>query len=157
MRDEIAGCDKRGKDLATAVSETNRRVLHPVHAILLASILPLLLGALLSDWAYYRSYQVQWTNFASWLNAGALVFAGTALLWAVIDFFRADVTRGRHDVLYLIVLLTTFVLGFINALVHAKDAWAVMPAGFVLSILVFLLALASVWLGFSGQRGSAAR
>ena len=143
--------------MATASFETSRRVIHPVHAILLASILPLFLGGLLSDWAYYRSYQLQWSNFASWLNAGALLFAGAALLWAVIDFFRADIARGRRDALYLLVLLTTFVLGFINALVHAKDAWAVMPAGLVLSILVFLLALASVWLGFSGQRGSAAR
>ena len=143
--------------MATAVSETNRRVIHPVHAILLASILPLFLGALLSDWAYYRSYQVQWSNFASWLNAGALVFAGAASLWAVIDFFRADVARGRLDALYLLVVLMTFVLGFINALVHAKDAWAVMPAGLLLSTLVFLLALASVGLGFSGKRGSEAR
>lgn len=143
--------------MATASSATSRRVIHPVHAILLASILPLFFGALLSDWAYYSSYQMQWSNFASWLNAGALLFAGSALLWAVIDFFRADVVRGRLDALYLLVLLATFVLGFINALVHAKDAWAVMPEGLVLSILVFLLALASVWLGFSGQRGSAAR
>ena len=143
--------------MATASSTISPRVIHPVHAILLASILPLFLGGLLSDWAYYRSYQLQWSNFASWLNAGALLFAGAALLWAVIDFFRADVVRSRLDALYLLVLLATFVLGFINALVHAKDAWAVMPAGLVLSILVFLLALASVWLGFSGQRGRVAR
>jgi uncharacterized membrane protein len=143
--------------LAFASSATSRRIIHPVHAILLASTLPLFLGALFSDWAYYRSFEMQWSNFASWLNAGALLFAGAALLWAVIDFFRADVARGRLDALYLLVLLTTFVLGFIDALIHAKDAWAVMPEGLVLSILVFLLALASVWLGFLGQRGSAAR
>jgi len=125
--------------------------------VLLASILPLLLGALLSDWAYSRSYQVQWINFASWLNAGALVFAGAALLWAVLDFFRADVAKCRGGALYLLVLLSTFVLGFVNALIHAKDAWAAMPAGLILSALVFLLALASVWLGFSGHRRSAAR
>ncbi len=143
--------------MATTSSATGRRVIHPVHAILLASIVPLFLGVLLSDWAYYRSYQVHWSHFASWLNVGALVFAGAALLWAVIDFFRADIARSGRDALYLMALLTTFVLGFINALVHAKDAWAVMPEGLVLSILVFLLALASVWIGFSGQRGSEAR
>lgn len=148
---------QRGKDLATAFSGSNRRTIHPVHAVLLASIVPLFLGALLSDWAYYRSYQLQWSNFAAWLIAGALVFAGAALAWTVIDFFRADVGRGRRNALYLVALLTTFVLGFINALVHAKDAWAVMPLGLVLSVFVFLLALATVWLGFSGQRGSAAQ
>ncbi len=156
-RERIAGCNKRGEALAHAFSGPDRRVIHPVHAVLLASTLPLLLGALLSDWAYSRSYQVQWTNFASWLNAGALVFAGAALLWAVLDFFRADVARGRVGALYLLVLLTTFVLGLINALVHAKDGWATMPAGLILSVLVFVLALVATWLGFSTLRARATR
>lgn len=135
----------------------NRRVLHPIHAVLLASSLPLFFGALLSDWAYSSTWEIQWSNFASWLIAGALVFVGFALLWAVIDFFRSDVRRDRLGALYLLVLLTTFVLGFINALVHAKDAAATMPAGLVLSVLVFLLTLVAVWLGFSTLRSGAAR
>lgn len=138
-------------------SVTHRRVLHPVHAVLLASTLPLFLGALLSDWAYSSTYQVQWINFAAWLIAGALVFAGLALAWAAIDFFRSDVKREPRGALYLLVLLTTFILGFINALVHGKDAWATMPEGLVLSVLVFLLAVAAVWLGFSNLRREGGR
>lgn len=140
-----------------ASTAQRRRVLHPFHGVLLASTLPLFLGALLSDWAYHSTFEVQWINFASWLIAGALVFAGFALLWATVDFFRRDVARDRTSALYLLVLLTTFILGFINALVHAKDAWATMPAGLILSVLVFLLALASVWLGFSSLRSGADR
>lgn len=125
--------------------------------MLLASSLPLFVGALLSDWAYSSTWEIQWSNFASWLIAGALVFVGFALLWAVIDFFRSDVRRDSLGALYLLVLLTTFVLGFINALIHAKDAAATMPAGLVLSVLVFLLTLVAVWLGFSTLRSGAAR
>ena len=132
-------------------------MIHPVHAVLLASALPLLLGALLSDWAYSATFVIQWINFAAWLNAGAMVFLGAALLWAVVDFLRADVSRDRRSALYLLVLLATFVLGFITALIHAKDAWATMPAGLVLSLIVFVLALASVWLGFSTLRSGASR
>lgn len=132
-------------------------MIHPVHAVLLASALPLLLGALLSDWAYSATFVIQWINFAAWLNAGAMVFLGAALLWAVVDFLRADVSRDRRSALYLLVLLATFILGFITALVHAKDAWATMPAGLVLSLIVFVLALASVWLGFSTLRSGASR
>ena len=128
------------------------RVIHPVHAVLLGSSLPLFLAALLSDWAYSSTYEVQWINFAAWLIAGALVLAGFALLWAVIDFFRSDVGRDRRSALYLLVLLTTFILGFINALVHGKDAWATMPEGLILSLLTVLLAAVSVWLGFSTLR-----
>lgn len=132
-------------------------VIHPVHAVLLAATLPLFLGALIADWAYSTNYQVQWINFAAWLNAGAMVFAGAALLWAVVDFFRADRRRDRRAALYLLVLIATFVIGFITALIHAKDAWATMPTGLVLSLITFALALASVWLGFSTLRSGAAR
>lgn len=140
-----------------ATASARRRVIHPVHAVLLASSLPLFLGALLSDWAYSNTDEVQWINFAAWLNAGAMVFAGLALAWAVIDFFRSDVARDRLSALYLLALITTFVVGFITALIHAKDAWATMPAGLILSVITFLLALAVVWLGFSTLRSGAAR
>ena len=143
--------------MATITHEPARRIIHPVHAILLASSLPLFLGALLSDWAYASTYQIQWLNFASWLIAGALIFAGAALLWAAIDFFRADVARDRAGALSLLVLLTTVVLAFINTLVHAKDAAASMPAGLILSVVILILALFATWLGFSTFRAGAAR
>ena len=125
---------------------------HPVHAVLVSSALPLFLGALLSDWAYSSTYEIQWTNFASWLIAGALVFVGLALVWAVIDSLRADVDRRHDRWIHVGLLAVTFVVGFVNALVHAKDGWAAMPAGLILSIVTFLLALAAVWTGFSSHR-----
>ena len=51
-----------------------------------------------------------------------------------------------------LLLLATFVLGFINSLVHAKDVWAAMPAGLVLSLIVAVLAIAATWIGFSSLR-----
>lgn len=131
--------------------------LHPGHAVLLASTLPLFLGALLSDWGYSSTKVIQYANFAAWLIAGALVFAGFALVWAVIEVLRTDVTSHRTWTLYLLVLAATFVLGFINALVHAKDAWAAMPAGLILSIIIFFLSLAAVWIGFSTIRSGDAQ
>ena len=125
---------------------------HPVQAVLLASMLPLFLGALLSDWAYSSTYEIQWTNFASGLIAGGLVFAGLALVWALVGLFRADVRRGGSAWLAFGLLLATFVVGFINALVHAKDAWAAMPAGFILSGVVLVLAVAAIWTAFLGWR-----
>ncbi|HEX2541432.1 MAG TPA: DUF2231 domain-containing protein [Caldimonas sp.] len=123
-----------------------------MHAVLAFSALPLFLGALLSDWAYASSYEVQWTNFASWLIAGGLVFAGLALLWAAVDVLRSRATRRRRSGLYLLLLLASFVLGFVNALVHAKDGWAAMPSGLVLSIVVLLLAGAASVIGLTGVR-----
>ncbi|GAB3304111.1 membrane protein [Luteimonas notoginsengisoli] len=127
------------------------RAIHPFHAFLLAASVPLFLGALLSDITYARSYQIQWSNFASWLLAGALVFAGCALLWAVIELFRGE-RRGGRPLLDALLLLATWVLGFIDALVHARDAWAIMPAAVVLSVIVTVLACAATWVGLSRFR-----
>ena len=76
--------------MASIVDRAHPRAIHPFHAAMLAGSLPLFLGALLSDYAYWTSYQIEWSNFASWLLAGALVFAAVALLCAVIDLFRGS-------------------------------------------------------------------
>ncbi len=123
-----------------------------MHAVLAFSTVPLFLGALLSDWAYAETAQVQWTNFASWLIAGALVFTGIALLLALVDALGAGLHRLRGSGLYLLLLMVTFVLGFTNALVHARDAWAAMPAAPVLSVMVLLVALAASGVGLAGVR-----
>ena len=101
-----------------------------MHVVLVFSALPLVLGALLSNWAYAASEQVQWTNFASWLMAGGLVFVGLALVWALVDLLRRRGARDRRGRLYLLALAVGFAVGFVNALVHEKDAWAAMPAAF---------------------------
>lgn len=132
-------------------THTARMTLHPMHAVLLASTLPLFLGALLSDIAYYQSYQIQWSNFASWLIAGGLVFAGLALLCAIIGLFHAE-GRGDRGAIYIVLLLATWIMGFINALIHARDAWATMPLGLILSVIVLLLACAATAVRFSGRR-----
>jgi len=123
----------------------------PLHAILLAGTVPLFLGALLSDIAYFKSYQIQWSNFAAWLIAGGLLFCGLALLFALVNLIRAR-RKGGRPTLYFLLLLVTWGLGLVNAFEHAKDAWAVMPAGLVLSIIVTVLACVAAWLGMSNLR-----
>lgn len=118
-----------------------------MHAVITLSALPLFVGALLSDWAYSSSFEPQWINFSSWLIAGALVLAGVALLWALVDMLRR-----RARLIYLLLLLATFVLGFINALVHARDAAATMPSGLVLSAVVLVLAALAGGVGLAGWR-----
>ena len=124
--------------------------LHPAHAILLAFPLPLFLGALLSDFAYASTFQVQWINFSSWLIAGGLLVGAFALLWALMEMFRSETASRARRVIYFVALFAMWVLGFINALIHGKDAWATMPAGVYLSAIVALLSLVAAWVGYSG-------
>nr|WP_272890536.1 DUF2231 domain-containing protein [Stutzerimonas stutzeri] len=122
-----------------------------MHGTLLAGTVPLFLGAMLSDIAYFKTYEIQWSNFSAWLIAGGLVFCGLALLFAAANLIRAQHRKGR-PLAYFILLLAAWLLGFINALEHAKDAWATMPLGLVLSVIVTVLACAATWLGLSNLR-----
>ncbi|MDQ2101602.1 DUF2231 domain-containing protein [Azospirillum isscasi] len=137
--------------MVAIVDHRPARAIHPLHAVLLAAALPLFLGGLLSDIAYSRSYEIQWSNFAAWLIAGGMVFTGVALLWAFIDLFRAGRRRARAVVCF-VLLLVTFALGLVNAFVHARDAWGTMPDGLILSVLVTLAAALATWSGFSSFR-----
>lgn len=128
-----------------------QRLIHPFHAVLLAGTVTLFIGALISDVAYAVSYQLQWKNFASWLIVGGLVVGGVALIWSLLDL-RHAVLRRAQGLVYALLLLATWILGFVNASIHARDAWASMPAGLFLSVVVALLAVAATTLGFSRPR-----
>lgn len=133
-----------------AATTVRRAPLHALHAMLLAFPLALFSGALASDLAYASSYQIQWTNFAAWLNAGALLVGAFVLIWALVELVRSR-RRGR-PALYFVLLLAMWVVGLISAFIHARDAWASMPAGLWLSALAALLAFAAAWIGYSGVR-----
>jgi uncharacterized membrane protein len=126
--------------------------LHPLHAILLAFPVALFTAALITDIAYFNTAQIQWANFASWLIAGGLFVGAFPVLWALIHVLRRWRSAGRGHIVYLFTLLAMWLLGFIDALVHAKDAWAAMPTGLYLSAVVTILALGAAWVGHSQWR-----
>jgi uncharacterized membrane protein len=128
-----------------------QRLIHPFHAVLLAGTATLFLGALLGDIAYAASYELQWKNFASWLIVGGLAVGGVTLAWSLLDLRHAGLRRAQ-GLVYALLLLATWILGFVNASVHARDAWASMPTGLLLSVVVALLACAATTLGFSRPR-----
>lgn len=137
--------------MAVIIERRYSHAIHPFHAVLLAGIVPLFIGVALCDWAYMASYHIQWSNFASWLIVGALVLTGITLVLALVDLCRA--TRRAPGIgLYFILLLATWVVGFFNALMHARDAWAAMPGGLILSVITLVLAILAVWQGFGTPR-----
>ncbi|AQR61726.1 hypothetical protein BZG35_08730 [Brevundimonas sp. LM2] len=118
---------------------------HALHAILLSFPIALFSGALLSDIAYLRTAEIQWTNFSAWLIAFALVFGGLVAAWALVSLvigYRDARRDGR--ITYFAVLAAMWVLGLINAFKHSQDAWSSVGAlGLILSVLCTLLALAA--------------
>jgi uncharacterized membrane protein len=141
--------------VAITIERRYSQAIHPLHAVLLAGSIPLFLGAVLSDAAYAKTYEIQWQNFASWLIVGALFFAGFALLFALADLVRED-RRVRGVALYSLVLLIAWLVGLFNAFMHARDAWASMPTGLVLSVIAAVLACVAAWLGFHARHSGGA-
>lgn len=128
-------------------------LLHPLHAILLGFPIALFAGGLASDVTYLNTAVVQWSHFSSWLIAGALLFGGVVLAWAVVRFVRLRHTAGRGRALaYLVMIAAMWLAGLVNAFQHSRDAWSsVGTAGLVLSILSTLLALVAGWIGYSSH------
>jgi uncharacterized membrane protein len=142
---------KRNIAVVAARAARPARPIHPVHAVLLTCSFPLFLGGLLADIAYTRTYQAQWINLAAWLIAGAMVFAGLALAWSLVEAARS-LFRERRALIGLVLLAVIFVLGLLDSFMHARDAWGAMPSGLVLSLLVTALAAAAVWFSVLSPR-----
>lgn len=135
---------------------TTGRAPHPVHAILLAFPIALFSSAVVTDIAYLRTAELQWTNFSAWLISGALLFGGLVLAWGLISLVLG--WRGAERIrrgIYAGLLALMWVLGLINIFKHSQDGWSsVETFGLVLSILCALLALGAGVLAFGtiGER-----
>lgn len=118
---------------------------NPLHAILLAFPVALFPAALLTDITYLRTEEMQWTNFSAWLIAGALVFNGLVLAWALVSLvLRFRTGEKLRRAIYAGLLAMLFLVGLINAFQHSRDAWSsVGGLGLTLSIFSTLLALAA--------------
>lgn len=137
----------------TSIADRARpRATYPFHAAVLAGSVPMFLSALLADYAYWTSYQIEWSNFASWLLVGAMVMTSLALVCEIVALIR-----GRGRAFYFLVLVATWLVGFFNSLHHARDAWAIMPTALTLSVIACGLALLATWMGFSNLRAGGAR
>ena len=124
---------------------------HPVHAILLGFPIALFTSAVVTDIAYLRTAEHQWTNFSAWLISGALLFGVVVLAWALISLALGwrGADRIRRAV-YAGLLAVMWILGLINILKHSQDGWSsVQTFGLVLSILCALLALAAGLVAYS--------
>jgi uncharacterized membrane protein len=120
----------------------------PIGAFLLGGAVAFFIGSLMSDWAYFHTNEIQWKNFVSWLLMGGLVFGGLGLLWMLVELVRTHGSRQR-GIIFFVLMLAVWILGFLNELVHAKDAFASMPEGLIISFIVVVLAIAATVLGLS--------
>lgn len=133
-----------------------RPMLHPLNAIFLAFPVALFSGALVSDIAYLRTSEIQWSNFAAWMITGALVFGGVALAWSVLGLILFRRAGFRRAAPYALLLAVGWLAGLVNAFQHSRDGWSSVGAvGLTLSIVSTAALFTAAWIGFSAGREAA--
>jgi len=132
---------------------------HPYSALFLPVPVVCFTGALLTDIAYASSGgNLQWENFSSWLLAAGLVCGAIAAALMLIDLARLRQLRTALGWGSFALLAVTWVLEFINSLVHARDGWTgVVPAGLILSAIGAVLIMSYGWLWHESRYGAEVR
>ena len=142
--------------MAVSIERRYSTMNNPLHAIFLAGASTLFLSAALGDVAYALTYEIQWANFASWLIAGGLLFGGLAVVVLIFDSLSAG-RRAPGIGWYGALLVAIWIVGFLNALMHARDAWASMPNALILSVITIGLVCGAVWFGMRTPHVGVAR
>nr|WP_318381709.1 DUF2231 domain-containing protein [uncultured Enterobacter sp.] len=107
---------------------------------------PIPLGFFVAAWifdiAYLKTFQVMWTDAASWLIALGLVMAVIPRLINLVQvWFGRTYPYSSAVKLHFWLNLLAVLLAIVNAFIHSRDAYAVVPLGVILSTLVVLLLL----------------
>ena len=120
---------------------------------------PLPLGFFTAAWIfdilYLKSFQIMWTDAASWLIAIGLVLAIVPRLINLMQvwFTQRPLATAAVKIHFWLWLLA-IVLAIFNAFVHSRDAYAVVPLGVILSTaVVALLLIANVQLALRTRKG----
>lgn len=122
---------------------------HPIHPMLIPFPIAFLVGALLTDIAYFQWQWAYWAYFSTWLIGAGIVSALLAALFGFIDFLGERRIRALKVAWYHMVgNLLAVGLSIVNFLVHMRDgALAVIPTGITLSAIVVALLIFNGWMG----------
>jgi uncharacterized membrane protein len=112
-------------------------------------------AALVFDITYARTGVVQWGKGAAWLIVIGLLFAVIPRLVNLVQvWITSRRTALRADRLDFWLNLAAIVVAIINAFVHSRDAYAVIPTGVWLSVCtVILLAIGRVIIAAQAPAG----
>jgi len=122
---------------------------HPVHPMLVPLPIGFLVGALLTDLAYWQSARMEFAEFSAWLIGAGVVAALLAAVAGFTDFAGEPRIRAlRPAWWHLFGNLLAVALSIVNFLVRLGDApAAVLPTGLALSAIVVVLLLFNGWMG----------
>jgi uncharacterized membrane protein len=122
----------------------------PIHPMFASAAASCFVGTLLTDIAYWRSANIIWADFSTWLVTVGVVAAVVTLLAGIFDYVDGRVLHGPATWPYVAAQLAALVLALFNMLIHTRDAWtSVVPWGLTLSGVVVVMLLLAGWMGRS--------
>jgi uncharacterized membrane protein len=131
---------------------TAGRVAGPSYYAALASFpVVCFFGTLVTDLAYWHTYEMLWETFSVWLLTAGLVMAGIAFVAGVVDLVRRRHVRFMGlSWMQILGHVLAVGLSLVNVFVHSRDGYtSVVPQGLLLSALVVLILLVTGWVGTS--------
>lgn len=106
---------------------------------------PIPLGFFVAAWVfdiiYLKTFVLMWTHAASWLIAIGLVIAIIPRLINLVQVWFSGSACESGAKLHFWLNLLAILLAIVNAFIHSRDAYAVVPLGVTLSTLVVILLL----------------
>ncbi|HET7011546.1 MAG TPA: DUF2231 domain-containing protein [Anaerolineales bacterium] len=121
---------------------------HPLHPALVPFPIAFLVGALLSDVAFWQTADPFWARASLWLVGAGLVGGVLAASLGLIDFLSIRRARGFDGWVHFLGNTAVLTLALISFLLRRPDPpAAVLPWGIVLSLLSAGLLTVTGWLG----------
>jgi uncharacterized membrane protein len=123
---------------------------HPLHPMLIPFPIALLVGAFVTDLAFWGTGAAFWASASAWLLGAGIVMALLAATAGFIDFFGEPRIRALSDAWYHMAgNLAAVVLAIGNLALRLGQGadTAVLPWGVLLSFIVVCILVFTGWLG----------
>jgi uncharacterized membrane protein len=124
---------------------------HPLHPMLIPFPVAFLVGAFVTDLAFWGTGNAFWAQASIWLIGAGIVMGALAAVAGLTDFLGDGRIRALSDAWHhFIGNGTAVVLAIINFFLRYSEgaAPAIRPWGLVLSLLVVLIFLYTGWKGW---------
>ncbi len=123
---------------------------HPIHPMLVPFPIAFLIGALLSDLAFWQIRDPFWATASVWLVGAGIVGGALAALAGLTDFLGSARVRALRDAwAHFFGNGLAMVLAIVNLYLRISQgaADAILPWGLVLSLAVVCILAVTGWLG----------
>jgi uncharacterized membrane protein len=122
---------------------------HPLHPLLVTLPIGFLIGAFLSDIAFYSTGDAFWARASAWLIGAGLVTGVLAAIAGLVDFLGSERIRSLTYAWYHFAgNAIAMILTAINLYLRCQgDMTAVTGGQMLMSILVVLIFAVTGWLG----------